>query len=542
MHALFVFITAMAISIVVLPIMVRLAPYTGMMDQPGARKVHARPIPRVGGIGIVLGALAPLLAWAPMDNLLLAYVIGSLVLFGFGALDDSRELGHYVKFIGQFIAVGMVVFYGDLTITRVPFLDPQPLPPSIGVPFTVFAMVGMINAINHSDGLDGLAGGESLLSLLGIAFLAYQAEAGANQAVVAACAAMGGIVGFLRYNTYPAKVFMGDSGSQFLGFTLGFLAILLTQRINTALSPALPALLLGLPVIDILAVFYLRAKGGMNLFRATRNHIHHRLLDRGFSHQASVVLIYSTQAFFVLSALVLMYEADWIILGLYLGVCSLVFILLTRAEHSGWRVADTAVMPGAPGSWQAALLARIGRWQFSFIQIWIPLSLVCLSLVIPDIPRDFAVISAVLAIAMALDLIFGNEGRSVVRQGSVFVSAMFVVYLYTLHFPPEAEGYKVAEIGIYAVLGISIIITLKLAKGIEFQTTSADYLTLFIVLLVGFFKDIQFLGVNMAEVVVKSVIVLYGCELISNRSAGRWTWLNLASLGSLGVLALRGLA
>ena len=543
MHALLVFITSMAISIVVLPMMVRVAPYIGMMDQPGARKVHYKPIARVGGIGIVLGALVPLLAWAPMDDLLRAYIIGSLVLFAFGALDDSRELGHYVKFFGQFIAVGLVVFYGDLCITRVPFIEPESFPPSVGIPFTIIAMVGMINAINHSDGLDGLAGGESLLSLLGIAFLAYQAGAEINQAVVIACATMGGIVGFLRYNTHPAKVFMGDSGSQFLGFTLGFLAILLTQRVNTALSPALPAFLLGLPVIDILAVFYLRAKGRMNLFRATRNHIHHRLLDRGFSHQASVVLIYSTQAFFVLSVLILMYEADWIILGLYLGVCALIFIALTWAERTGWQAHNVAVMGDASNQAieQQGVLSRIGKWHFTFIQILIPLLLVYLSLVIPTIPRDFAVISAVLAAVMVLDILFGSEGRSVIRQGSVFVSAMFVVYLCSLHVSQVLGAYKVAEIAIYALLAISIIATLKLAKDIEFQTTSADYLTLFIVLLVGFFKDIQFLGVNMAEVVVKSIIILYGCELISNRNRGRLNGLNLASLGALGILAFRGL-
>ena len=543
MQAIFALITAMVISMVVLPLMVRLSPYIGMMDQPSARKVHSTPIARVGGIGIVFGALVPLLVWMPMTDQLFAYVMGSMVLFGFGALDDQRELGHYVKFIGQFIAAGIVVFYGGLTIERVPFIAAEFFPPSIAVPFTFFAIVGVINAINHSDGLDGLAGGESLLSLLGIVFIAYQAEASINQAVMIACAVMGGIIGFLRYNTHPAKVFMGDSGSQFLGFTLAFLVIILTQEINTALSPALPALLLGLPVIDILAVLFLRIKGGVNIFHATRNHIHHRLLDRGFSHQASVVAIYSTQAFFVLSALVLTYEADWIILMLYSLVCGAIFILLTLAEQRGWQLQpkeDMAIV-SSPGhvSQEMGLFAKVGAYQFLFLQTLIPLLLICVAVAIPSVSRDFAIISALLAVILVLDLLFGRDGRSIIQQGSVIICAIFIVYLSTLHLSNSVGTYASIEIAIYASLAGGIAITLKLTKGLEFKTTSADYLTLFIVILASFFQDIHFLGVNLAEVALKSVIVLYGCELISRQNAERRNILNSAVLFTFGILVLR---
>ncbi|MCF6354355.1 MAG: undecaprenyl/decaprenyl-phosphate alpha-N-acetylglucosaminyl 1-phosphate transferase [Candidatus Polarisedimenticolaceae bacterium] len=539
MQALFALITAMVISMVVLPLMVRLSPYIGMIDQPSARKVHCTPIARVGGVGIVLGALVPLLIWMPMTDQLCAYVMGSIVLFGFGALDDQRELDHYVKFIGQFIAVGIVVFYGGLSIDRIPFVT-ETLPPSIAIPFTFFAMVGVINAINHSDGLDGLAGGESLLTLLGILFIAYQAGESINQVVVIACAVMGGVIGFLRYNTYPAKVFMGDSGSQFLGFTLAFLVIILTQQINTALSPALPALLLGLPVIDILAVLFLRAKGGMNIFHATRNHIHHRLLDLGFSHQASVVAIYSTQAFFVLSALALTYEADWIILMLYSLVCGAIFILLTQAEQRGWRRPSkeyaATMLPSNPVDQEQGLLSKAGTCQFLFLQIMIPFLLIYVAVAIPSVSSDFAIISALLVVVLALDLFFGRAGRSIIQQGSVFICAIFMVYLSTLHLPESMGGIEVV---IYSLLAGSIAVTLKLTKGLGFKTTSADCLTLFIVLLVGFFQDIHLLGVNLTEIALKSAIVLYGCELISNQNTAQRNILNSAVLCVFGILALR---
>ena len=279
----FVFlILGIFLSMLTIPVAIRAAPYLGMVDKPDARKVHARPIPRVGGVGITLGAVIPLMFLLPHDDLLRSFLIASTVLFVFGAWDDARELGHWFKFVGQFLAVGIVVFYGDLWVERFPFLDGAALPASVGKPFTVLAMVGVINAINHSDGLDGLAGGESLLSLIVMGFLAYMADD--SLGVLISCAVAGGVLGFLRFNTHPAVIFMGDAGSQFLGFAIGFLAVYLTQVAHPALSPALPLLLIGLPIADINAVFYLRVSGGMNWFKATRNHVHHRLLDLGFEH------------------------------------------------------------------------------------------------------------------------------------------------------------------------------------------------------------------------------------------------------------------
>ena len=193
-----------------------------------------------------------------------------------------------------------------------------------------------MNAINHSDGLDGLAGGESMLSLIVLAFLAFVGDNG-TVAVVIACATMGGVLGFLRFNTHPAQVFMGDTGSQFLGFTLAFLAIYLTQVCHPALSNALPLLMLGLPIVDILAVLYLRIRQNTNWFKATRNHIHHRLLDRGFNHYESVIIIYSIQALLVISAIFLRYQNDWWVTAWYLPVCASVFVLLVIAEKMNWQ-------------------------------------------------------------------------------------------------------------------------------------------------------------------------------------------------------------
>ena len=175
MRDLLALVTALALSLAIIPVMVYLAPSLGMMDKPNERKVHDKPIPRVGGWGIILGALISIVVWIQLDGLMISYILGSVVLLVFGALDDRKEMGHYFKFLGQFIAVFFVVFYGGLVVTRLPFIHMDPVPGFLGISFTVISMVGMINAINHSDGLDGLAGGESMLSLCGIGFVSYLA-------------------------------------------------------------------------------------------------------------------------------------------------------------------------------------------------------------------------------------------------------------------------------------------------------------------------------------------------------------------------------
>ncbi|MCW8831674.1 MAG: undecaprenyl/decaprenyl-phosphate alpha-N-acetylglucosaminyl 1-phosphate transferase, partial [Gammaproteobacteria bacterium] len=301
-------IISMAISMVITPLMIRWAPTFGMMDQPDQRKVHESPIPRVGGIGIVIGLLSPLFIWLDFTPFISSFIFGCLVLLIFGTWDDAKDLGPYVKFMGQLVAVIAIVYYGDLYISHFPFLRVGVIPEYIAKPITIVALVGMINALNLSDGLDGLAGGEALLSLIAIAYLSYSNDSAL--AVLMSISAIGGIFGFLRFNSHPARVFMGDGGSQTLGFILGVLVIYLSQVANSLMTPVIPMLILGLPVIDALVVFLIRARRKVSLFVATKDHLHHRLLARGFYHYESVVIIYSIQVVFAFCSVFLIYESD----------------------------------------------------------------------------------------------------------------------------------------------------------------------------------------------------------------------------------------
>ena len=336
MNLLLAFAIAAGLSAALIPPATRLASRLGMLDHPTNRKVHLAPIARTGGWGIVVGALVPFLYSLSVDPLLLSYLIGAVVLFGFGLWDDAANLNHRLKFIGQTVAAAGVVFCGDLYVTRIPFMGEMPMPEMYARPFSVFALVGVINAVNHSDGLDGLAGGECLLSLAAILALLLPAVGAADSMALLACATLGSTLAFLRYNRHPARVFMGDTGSQFLGFTLGVLIIYLAQHTERQFAPSAALLLIGMPVFDILVTLALRIRCGMSWFAGSRNHLHHRLLDRGFGHYAAVGILCGMQAALVAVGYLLHQQSESVLLGCYVLICGGALSALVIAERRGW--------------------------------------------------------------------------------------------------------------------------------------------------------------------------------------------------------------
>ncbi|MBT8131274.1 MAG: undecaprenyl/decaprenyl-phosphate alpha-N-acetylglucosaminyl 1-phosphate transferase, partial [Gammaproteobacteria bacterium] len=439
------------------------------------------------------------------------------------------------------IAVLTVVFFGDLWVSRFPFFD-DPIPAYIGKPFTIFAMIGVINAINHSDGLDGLAGGETLLSLIAMVYLSTL-SAGDQMVTSIAMVTIGGLFGFLRFNTHPARVFMGDSGSQFLGFTLAFLAVLLTQRVNTAVSPAVVLLLIGLPIIDILTVLFLRVSGGMNWFKATRNHIHHRLLDRGFAHYETVVIIYSVQALLVASGILLCYAADWLLVALYLAICFSVLLLLTLGERSGWKAGQSVVAAPISAALGAARESRILRQVPQYL-VWVavPLYFVASAIAIKSVPTDFAVISAGMLLIFAAAMIFGRSKNSMILRGVVYVCIVFLTYLLTQNqFFGDSLALQRAEIAFYTALAIAVGLTIRYSREINFRTTPTDYLVVFIVIAIGVLPGNVFAGNEVATGLIKAVILIYSCEVLFLSGVRKWNPLTVATFFALGSLAATGL-
>lgn len=533
---------AMSISLAVVPLMVRLAPRLGMIDKPDPRKVHVTPIARVGGWGIFLGAFLPILYFAGDKSLVHAYIIGAVVLFVFGTWDDRREVGHWAKFIGQFVAVGILVGYGGLYVTSLPFIGVDDLPPAIGMPFTVIAMVGVINALNHSDGLDGLAAGESLLSIGAMGLLCW--IAGGHLALVIAFAAIGGILGFLRYNTHPATVFMGDGGSQFIGYTVGFLAVLLTQRLDPSINSAAVLLLIGLPVVDILVVLKKRIQGGGSWFLATRNHVHHRLLDLGFAHQESVVIIYSVQTLLVASGMLLRHQNEWLILACYLAVLASLFIPLNLAERSGWRADTDKDAENVHNT-----LARARRMVLvvaprRYLDFAVPAYLIFGSFLVQEVPVDVALGAALVFVLLLIEPLFAGTTRSVLLRSLIFVLASVVVFL-QLDFPRFVSLWLPDFKAVYFFLmALSVAVAVRFNPGrrrVEFQTTAMDYLMVFI-MVTGLVYSLIFGGYRTTGVLIVKLIVLwYACELLVIEKRERWNVLTVSALAAAGILSVKGL-
>jgi len=424
-------------------------------------------------------------------------------------------------------------------VTWLPFMGGEPVSEAVGKPFTVIAMVGMINAINHSDGLDGLAGGVSLLSLGGIGYLAWLA--GGATVTTIALATVGGLLGFMRFNTHPARIFMGDGGSQFLGYTLGFLAVMLTQEVNPVLSPALPLLLLGLPIADILAVFSQRIYHKMNWFRASRNHIHHRLLDLGFHHYESVMVIYSVQALLVLCAMLMPYESDVVILMTYLGVVSSVFVFLYRAERSGWHLrkeSEVVLLDGAIRS--VSHSPRLAAVPFGVIFYGISAFLVAGAFFSTSIPVDFTLAAIGLLALLALRLMLGSRVWYLPLRLLSYVTVVFVVYLLNTYQPAQLTGFDPITYGFFGTLVVAIALSIRLKEVGEFTITPMDFLVALVIIGIAILVRDGTVDSGVMAIALKTIILFYGCEVILTRMETRWNLFTVSVLASLLIISVRG--
>lgn len=538
MLLLFAFIVSLVVTMTLIPPFMKWADKIGAIDIPDARKVHTGAIPRVGGIAMLLGSFLSIIFWAEFDNQIIALLVGFGVLFFFGIWDDRKDLNYKIKFFGQFVAVLVVVLYGDVVIRVVPFLDV--FPDFIAIPFTVFALIGITNAINLSDGLDGLAGGTTLLSLCVIALLAYQAEG--NNVVVICLAVAGSIFGFLRHNTYPARLFMGDTGSQFLGFSAGVLVILLTQNANTALSPVLPLIILGLPILDTVAVMTQRIYEKRSPFSPDKNHIHHKLLALGFDHYEAVIMIYVVQSMLVISAYVLKYESDLLLLMSYLVFSSIVLYTFYVSVKQGWKLPRTDIDKESKVRDLIVKLRRSG-WlttgPTSLLKISIPIAFLT-SVILPEnIGFDLSVLSVVLLIILFVTLIVTKGKVSIIEKATIYVLCVLCVYLLQNEGISESEYYDMLNY-LFVVIAVAFALRVKFSKDRSFQVTPLDFLVILLAVVVPNIPNIGFEEGHIDEMAIKLIVLFYASEAVINIMSTKWTLVRISLICSLAIAAVRG--
>ncbi len=312
------FALAFIVSFVATPIAKKVAFCIGAVDVPkDDRRMHKKPIARLGGLAIFSGFIIALMfslvctiigvVGVTPNAQLLGMLVGVFIIVGMGIVDDIKQLGPKIKFVFQILAAIAVVWIsGDkISIITNPFSTTgiTVLSDFIAYPLTIFWIVGITNAINFIDGLDGLAAGVSSISYLSLMFIAILQ--GEEQTAMIIAILAGSTLGFLPYNFNPAKIFMGDTGSTFLGFTLGVISIQGMMKTYAAISIVIPILVLGLPLFDTTFAILRRVVQRKSIMAPDRGHLHHRLIDMGFSQRQSVVTMYAVSGTLGLAAIVL---------------------------------------------------------------------------------------------------------------------------------------------------------------------------------------------------------------------------------------------
>jgi len=316
-------VVAFVASILLTPIVKRLAYRIGAVDKPNYRKVHNHVMPRLGGLAIFIAFLMGIVIAQPMDDSMIAILIGSFVIVVTGILDDMFEITPKAKLIGQTVAAAIVIFFGGVQIDfiNLPF-GGKLFFGYLSIPLTLIWIVGITNAINLIDGLDGLAAGVSSIALFTLATMAFIMS---NVFVlVMALILAASTCGFLFYNFHPAKIFMGDTGALFLGFMISVLALLGFKNV-AFVSLVIPIVMLGVPISDTFFAIVRRLLNKQPPFSPDKSHLHHRLMSIGFTHRQTVLLIYGIATMFGLAAIIFSMAKLW-------GAILLIAVILIAIE------------------------------------------------------------------------------------------------------------------------------------------------------------------------------------------------------------------
>ena len=286
-----VFVPAFLITFLGTPVVAKWAKSLKLFDMPSSRRLHISPTPRIGGVVLFLSIILVLLVAFGFDPKFYGIVLGLVIIFGTGFLDDIYQLPPSTKFLGQLLATSVVILFG-VTITSVtnPFGGEFLLVPWLDVVLTGTWILLVINALNWLDGMDGLASGVTTIGSLVIAVLSLFAYINQPDTAMLALIVGGASLGFLVHNWHPAKIFMGDSGSHVLGFMLAIMSIISGGKLATAL------LVLGLPIIDLVWSTIRRLLKGQTPWSADMGHLHHLFLDSGLGQRQTVLIYYALTA------------------------------------------------------------------------------------------------------------------------------------------------------------------------------------------------------------------------------------------------------
>ncbi|MEH7381361.1 MraY family glycosyltransferase [Bacillus sp. JJ1533] len=320
------FFVSLVTVLIITPFVIKFAIKIGATDKPNHRKVHQKIMPRLGGLAIFAGVVAGYFAGGLYNEKVTGITVGAIIIVIIGILDDKYELSAKVKFLGQIIAALVIVSTGlKIDFLSIPFLVERLDLGWLSYPITVFWIVGITNAINLIDGLDGLAAGISSIGIAAIAVMA--AFAGKELILVLSLILLGSTIGFLFYNFHPAKIFMGDTGALFLGYSISILSLLGLYKSVTLFSFIIPIIILGVPVFDTAFAIVRRVLNKKPISAPDKQHLHHRILALGLSHRNTVIVIYGFGILFAVFAILLSTSTIRVALLVVAGLIILIHVI-----------------------------------------------------------------------------------------------------------------------------------------------------------------------------------------------------------------------
>jgi UDP-GlcNAc:undecaprenyl-phosphate GlcNAc-1-phosphate transferase len=548
LHELYIFLTALFLSLIMVPALRRWAIEKRQLDMPNQRKVHARPKPRLGGVAIFIAFLFATLVFDTMGAQARGILAGALILFATGLVDDLYGLTPKKKFAGEICGCLVTMAVGQLYITRLGDLfgmGPIVLPVWLAIPFTVFAIVGVVNALNLLDGLDGLAGGFSVVALGAFLLLGYLTG---NAAVMGLSAALlGGIVGFLRFNVYPARIFMGDAGSLTVGFLLGFLAIHLTQAPAGSVKPIIPFIILGLPIIDTVRVMGERIVRRCHPFAPDRTHVHHRFLDLGFHHRFTVIIIHGLTLFWTVVALVFYRQPAYLLLSGYLFLSiafytALRFLIrnkdklpvLRRDSDRSWRESD--------------IYRRLSKWSAHTDPVLVGILVVFLvwTMFSPiEVASQVARLSGVLLIISSVSFFLTRDLKHPFLLALLFIAGMLIAFQseQIILLDGASTHARATFCNLLFILGGALVLFKIMIRRRDriFYGSSMDFLLLAMSVSLAILSPELKLTYRLPEVVFKGIVLFVIFKMLSFHSKAMLRWVFWGVHGVLLSFVLRGM-
>lgn len=483
-----VFFTTLFLSLFMVPATIVFARRVGAVDVPKDRSSHTMPTTRLGGLGIASSLILSCIMFLPLNDFAWAFLAGLLVIVIIGLVDDVLDIGPRWKFAGEVMAAGAFVGLGGDSLTNLgSFLGGGAITlDMLAVPFTIFCMVGGMNAFNLSDGLDGLAGGFAAIVAAVFAFFSWRI--GAPDMLLVCVALLGGVIGFLRYNSYPARLFMGDCGSLALGYVLTALLVSGSQRTGGEVPLVAWAMVMALPLLDTLLVMARRIRYGHSPFQPDRTHLHHRLMALGLAHPGVVAVMYAVMAFFGMLALLMQGLPDW---QLFVVLClsgAVVFGGVSGLQHAdfafnaGRRKRSYETVRQWPLFRRAIRLVMSGAVPVSVLL----LSLLCLPALffsLPELNRSEVLALLLLGGAVVFYSLLPGPANIGMLHGAVYVSIFALFFLYNIQVGDNANTalarIYLTSISILAAVWVLIKIVFR-RNALVLKTSSFELLMVFL--------------------------------------------------------------